>query len=266
MIMPHWFLVAILMAFLSLDETAVGQFMVSRPIVVGPLVGWLIGRTDIGLDLGALIELIWIGDVPVGAHLPLDLAMLTGTSVALACELVPNSGINADITKAAMTYALGISIPLAALSTEGEVVLRKFHIRWLHFAQRMAFNGHLKTFEWLNTVVLAEQWLKGFLMAAVSLTLAHLSSSLFSLLGGVLDGLVIKGFYYAHWWLLALGCSAVIDLLVEKKTAIYLILTIVAMMGLAVFSPLQGVHLVAIALIGGFVLALLFVGKKEAAG
>ncbi|HJT25458.1 MAG TPA: PTS sugar transporter subunit IIC, partial [bacterium] len=116
--MPHWFPVALLMAFLSLDETAVGQFMVSRPIVVGPLVGWLIGRTDIGLDMGALIELIWIGDVPVGAHLPLDLMMLTGTSVALACELVANSNPHA-----AMTYALGIAIPLAALSTEGEIVL-----------------------------------------------------------------------------------------------------------------------------------------------
>lgn len=264
--MPHWFPVAILIAFLSLDETAVGQFMVSRPIVVGPLVGWLIGRTDIGLDMGALIELIWIGDVPVGAHLPLDLAMLTGTSVALACELSPNFGIGSDITKAAITYALGIAIPLAALSTEGEVVLRKFHIRWLHFAQRMAYNGHLRTFEWLNTVVLAEQWLKGFLMAAVSLTLAHLSAGLFNLLGGVWGGLVIVGFSNAHLLLLALGCSAVIDLLVEKKTAVYLILTIMTMMSLAIFSHLQEVDLVVIALIGGFVLALLFVGKKEAAG
>jgi len=261
MMMAHWFPVALLLAFLSLDETAVGQFMVCRPIVVGPVVGWLIGRTDIGLDMGALIELIWIGDVPVGAHLPLDLTMLSGTAVALACELVSNSN-----PEAAMTYALGVAIPLAALSTEGEIVLRKFHIRWLHFAQRMAFNGHMKTFEWLNTLVLAEQWLKGFLMAVLSLTLAHLSSGLFYLLAGVLGGKVIEGFYYAHWLLLALGCSAVIDLLVEKKTAIYLALTIVAMMGLAVFSPLQGVHLVAIALIGGFVLALFFVGKKEAVG
>jgi hypothetical protein len=130
----------------------------------------------------------------------------------------------------------------------------------------MAYSGHLKTFESLNYLVLAEQWLKGFLVAAASLTLAHLSTTLFYLLGSVLDGKVIEGFYYAHWLLLALGCSAVIDLLVEKKTAAYLILTIVAMMVLAVFSPLQGVHLVAIALIGGFVLALFFVGKGEAAG
>jgi mannose/fructose/N-acetylgalactosamine-specific phosphotransferase system component IIC len=259
--MSHWLPVALLMAFLSLDETAVGQFMLSRPIVVGPLVGWLLGRADIGLEMGALIELIWIGDVPVGAHLPLDLMMLSGTAVALSCELVRNSN-----PEASMTFALGVAIPLAAMSTELEIALRKFHIRWLHFAQRMAYSGHMKTFEWLNYFVLAEQWLKGFLVAVVSLALAHLSGGLFYLLGGILDGKVIEGFYYAHWLLLALGCSAVIDLMVEKKTVIYLILTIVTMMSLAVFSPLQGVHLVAIALIAGFVVALFFVGKGEAAG
>jgi hypothetical protein len=53
----------------------------------------------------------------------------------------------------------------------------------------------------------------------------------------------MEGFYYAHWLLLALGCSAVIDLLVEKKTIFYLILSIVAIMSLAVFDQMQGVYL-----------------------
>lgn len=257
--MAHWFPIAVVMAFLSLDATAIGQFMISRPIVTGPLVGWLIGRADIGLEMGALIEVIWIGDMPVGAHLPLDLMMLTGTSVALACELM--KGQNPE---AVMTYALGIAIPLAAFSTEVEIALRKFHIRWLHYAQQMVLNGNFRSFEWLSVFGLAEQWLKGFFMAAASLAIAHLCAGLYYLLSRVLDGKVIEGFYYAHWLLLALGCSAVIDLMVERKTAIYLVLTIVAMMGLAVFSPLQGVHLLAIALLAGFILALYFVGKREA--
>ncbi len=258
--MDHWLSISVMMAFLSLDETAVGQFMVSRPIVTGPLVGWLIGRADIGLEMGALIELIWIGDLPVGAHLPLDLMMLTGTSVALACELV--KGQNPE---AVMTYALGIAIPLAVLSTEAEVALRKFHVRWLHFAQRMALSSHLKTFEWINFLVLIEQLLKGFVVTAICLTIAHFSAAFYILLGGLLNGKVIEGFYYAHWLLLALGCSAVIDLLVEKKNAIYLILSIMSMMTLAVLSPLPGVYLVAIALFAGFILTLFYVGKGEPA-
>src|ERR1035438_4041453 len=174
--MDHWFPIALLMAFLGLDETAVGQFMVSRPIVAGPLVGWILGRPDIGLELGALVELIWIGDLPVGAHLPLDLMTLTSVSVALACELVKGQS-----PEAVMTYALGVAIPLAALSTEVEITMRKFHVHWLHFAQRMAFNAHFQTFEWVNFLVLTEQLLKGFLMATAFLTLAHLSAGFYAL-------------------------------------------------------------------------------------
>ena len=257
--MAHWFPVALLMACLSLDETALGQFMVSRPIVTGPLVGWLLGRADLGVEIGALAELIWIGDVPIGAHLPLDLMMLTGTSVALACELA--QGQNPE---AVMTYAIGIAIPLAALSTEAEIILRKFHIRWLHFAQRMAFNGQFGVFEWVNSLVLVEQWVKGFVLSVVCLTIAHFSASLYYLLGNILDGRVLEGFYYAHWLLLALGCSAVIDLMVQKKTAVVLLLSITAMMFLALW-PLPGMVLVAVSLVAGFIMTLMYMERGEAA-
>ena len=253
--MAHWFPVSLLMAFFSLDVSAVGQFMISRPIVTGPVVGWLVGQPGIGLELGALIELIWIGDVPVGAHLPLDLTVLTGASVAFACELSNHQ----YPPEAVMTYTLGIAIPLAFLATEAEVLLRKFHVRWIHFAQRMALWNHFRTFEWINSMVLAELFLKGFLVAAASLTLAHWSSGLFF----ILSEKVIEGLYYAHWLLLALGCSAVIDLLVEKKTAVYLILSIISTMSLAVFFQVQGVYLVSMALFAGFILTLFYVGKGE---
>jgi mannose/fructose/N-acetylgalactosamine-specific phosphotransferase system component IIC len=258
--MLHWLPVALWLSFLSLDGTALGQFMVSRPIVVGPVTGWLLGHPDIGTELGALIELIWIGDLPVGTHLPLDLTILTGTSVALACELVKGHHL-----EAVMTYALGIAIPLALLSTEVEIALRKFHIHWLHFAQRQAMSQHFRSFEWVNGWVLAEQWVKSFAVAAACLTLAHLGTGLYLLLAGILDGKVIEGFYYAHWLLLALGCSAVIDLLVEKKTTLLLALFITAILALALFSHLQGVYLVSIALLAGFGLTLFYVGRGETA-
>jgi len=252
--MPEWIPISFLLAFLSLDVFAVGQFMVSRPIVAGPLVGVLAGHPGLGLEMGALIELIWIADFPVGAHQPLDLLMLAGLSVAFAAELSQGN----VPPQAAMTYAIGISIPLAALSTQLDTLLRKFQIRWVHFAQRMAQGSHFRTFEWINAFVLLELFFKGFLVASVGLTLLHFSSHLFTLLSPK----VIEGLYYAHWLLLALGCSAVIDLLVEKKTAIYLVLSIVAMMTMAVFR-FQGVWMVSFALVGGFILTLFYVGKGE---
>jgi mannose/fructose/N-acetylgalactosamine-specific phosphotransferase system component IIC len=253
--MHDWLIVSFLLAFLSLDVSAVGQFMIARPIVAGPLVGLFTGHVELGLEMGALIELIWIGDVPVGSHLPLDLLMLTGVSVAFASELV-NGRVPSE---AAVTYAMAVAIPLAAISTEAENLLRKFHVRWIHFAQRMVLHSHFRTFEWINSFVLAELFLKGFVVAAIGLTLAHLTLGLFSMFSGK----VIEGLYYAHWLLLALGCSAVIDLLVEKKTVIYLILSIVTV-SLGVFFQFQGVYLVCLMVFGGFVFTLLYMGKGEA--
>jgi hypothetical protein len=63
---------------------------------------------------------------------------------------------------------------------------------------------------------------------------------------------------------LALGCSAVIDLVVEKKTAILLLVSIAAMMSLALW-PCPGILLVALSLVAGFLLTLMLMEKGEAA-
>jgi mannose/fructose/N-acetylgalactosamine-specific phosphotransferase system component IIC len=57
---------------LGLDRTAAGQFMISQPIVAGPLIGWMLGDTTAGLVIGAVLELIWVLDMPVGTFVPAD--------------------------------------------------------------------------------------------------------------------------------------------------------------------------------------------------
>jgi mannose/fructose/N-acetylgalactosamine-specific phosphotransferase system component IIC len=185
--------------------------------------------------------------------------VLSGVSVSFACELFGSQ----YPPEAVMTYALGVTIPLAALSTEVDIFISKFNVRWVHLAQRMALGGHFRTFAWINWFVMIELFIKGFVVAIVSLTLVHFTSGLFLLFTTLRNGRVIEGLYYAHWLLLALGCSAVIDLLVEKKTSVYLILSIVTIMGLAVFGHLQGIYIVSIALCVGFAIALFFMGKGE---
>ena len=48
---------SVLGGLLGLDGTAVGQFMVSRPVVAGTLVGWVLGVPGLGLSIGAMLEL-----------------------------------------------------------------------------------------------------------------------------------------------------------------------------------------------------------------
>ncbi|MBI5241374.1 MAG: PTS sugar transporter subunit IIC [Elusimicrobia bacterium] len=80
---------AALVAVLELDAVQVGQFMFSRPLVLGPLLGLLFGAPQIGLALGLCCEFLSLDDVPVGARLPLNAAVAVGAALLLTCSPRP---------------------------------------------------------------------------------------------------------------------------------------------------------------------------------
>lgn len=58
--------ISLLGGLLGLDGTAVGQFMVSRPIVAGALVGWVLGEPVLGITIGVILELYLLVSFPTG--------------------------------------------------------------------------------------------------------------------------------------------------------------------------------------------------------
>jgi PTS system mannose-specific IIC component len=111
----------------GLDRTAALQIMISRPIVAAPLTGWLLGEPLVGLQVGALLELLWLGRLPVGAAIPPD-----DTQVAVASTLL-------TIT---MGESLALSgLPLLLLCTLVAMPLGKIG----QLAERLArnWNGRL---------------------------------------------------------------------------------------------------------------------------
>ena len=56
----------------GLDRVALVQMMISRPLVAGPLTGLVLGKPLLGLEVGMLLELLWLGRLPVGAAIPPD--------------------------------------------------------------------------------------------------------------------------------------------------------------------------------------------------
>ena len=58
--------------------------MVSRPVVAGPLVGWILNEPYTGLVCGALIELFWIDRLPIGTYVPPNDTMTTVIVTAAA--------------------------------------------------------------------------------------------------------------------------------------------------------------------------------------
>jgi len=75
-------------AFVSaveLDGVQVGQFMLSRPLVLGPLLGLLFGVPETGLALGLCGELLSLDDLPLGGNLPLNVTVAVSAALLLTC-------------------------------------------------------------------------------------------------------------------------------------------------------------------------------------
>ena len=91
-IVAQLFLVALLGGLIGLDRTAAGQFMISQPIVAGPLTGWVLGDATAGLVIGAVLELIWVLDMPIGTFVPADATI--GTVSATAVAALGSAGVH----------------------------------------------------------------------------------------------------------------------------------------------------------------------------
>jgi len=209
-----WTGLTLLLATLSMDITAVGQFMVSRPIVVGPLIGALLGNPGIGLATGALVELIWIGDLPVGAHRPIDNTLLAGVGTFAAVQAAAR-GIEPG---AAVTFALCLSVPFAALSSHAENRVRHLNGSLVRKAQAQIEAGHSEAFERTELVILGLLFLKAVLVAAFSLAVVYHAIGIFRFFPAE----VVQAFSYAPWLLMVTGCAAAIDLLVEPRRLLLL--------------------------------------------
>jgi PTS system mannose-specific IIC component len=83
-------LVATVGGVISLDRTGAFQVMASRPIVASPLIGLALGDIASGVIMGAMLELIFAGDIPVGRYVPLH-----ETSVAAALTAFVITGARA---------------------------------------------------------------------------------------------------------------------------------------------------------------------------
>jgi mannose/fructose/N-acetylgalactosamine-specific phosphotransferase system component IIC len=89
----EWIPIFILGGLVALDSTEAFQTMFSQPLVIGPLVGFLLGDVSCGLKIGILLQLMYIWVMPIGTATFPDPA--TG-SVVGSCGFIILSGLFPD--------------------------------------------------------------------------------------------------------------------------------------------------------------------------
>ena len=83
-----------LAVLLGFDRVAFLQSMACRPLVAASLTGWLLGIPLQGLQVGILLELLWLGRLPVGAAIPPDDTQVAIGATALALTVQQQLGMH----------------------------------------------------------------------------------------------------------------------------------------------------------------------------
>jgi PTS system mannose-specific IIC component len=110
-----------------LDRTAGFQTMIHRPLVAGTLSGWIFGDFAAGAQAGALLELIHIARLPVGASIPPDdtgAALFCGAAVASA-----GGGGGQAVPAPVLAGALLLSLLVSELGREADRGVRRLNGR-----------------------------------------------------------------------------------------------------------------------------------------
>jgi len=139
------FVIACLIAvFTGIDRTAMWQFMLSRPIVAAPLTGLLLGAPAMGLLVGGLVELLWLGRLPVGAAIPPDDTQVAVGGTALAILVGQYLGMEGPSFTILATI---IALPLGKVGQLFERVARQRNGRLLDRVEASVAEGKVSGIE-----------------------------------------------------------------------------------------------------------------------
>lgn len=155
---------------LGLDATAALQVMLSRPIVVGAAVGWMLGGVEQGLAVGGLIELLWAGGVPVGSLVPPDSTVAAAVASAVAVRL---AGVSAHPGGEDAAASLGVlmAVPAGWLGARAEITQRHLASRLVRRCERAVQERRVSSVGGWLLAALGLAWLRGALATAVALLL-----------------------------------------------------------------------------------------------
>ena len=97
--------IALIGGLASLDRTAFGQFLVSRPLVSASLLGAALGYPYQGAFIGISLELLFLSSLPVGSFIPYHPLYPSVVAVGIFAAVNPGSD-NWELVPVAILFAL----------------------------------------------------------------------------------------------------------------------------------------------------------------
>ncbi len=126
--------VAFVGALLGLDNIAVGQFMLAQPAVGAVLLGYVVGEPLLGVWAALTFQLLWVGQIPVGAYVPASAPI---TAIAVVGLAVP---AGAPLASRAVAAA-ALAIPVGVLAGRLDIWVKSWNVGILHRGENDLLDG-----------------------------------------------------------------------------------------------------------------------------
>lgn len=192
------------------SEDFLGTTLLSRPLVLGPLVGLVLGDLNQGIIIGATLELIFMGNIKVGAAIPPD--VVTGGVLGTAFAILSGKG---------PAIALAIAIPVSILAEMMISALFVFRAILNKKFNQYAEEGNYKKIQWLH---IASGLVRPLLMGFIVLLALQLGANVMKEFLDMIPAWVQSGLQVAGNMLPALGFALLMNLMLNKKVAPYFFL------------------------------------------
>lgn len=229
-------LMTALVVFLTVGgQELLGFTMLGRPIVIGPLLGFLLGDVHAGLLIGASLETVFMGVINIGGASSAEPGLATALATAFAINL-----------HAGVEVALPIAIPLGIIGLQIKTliyvgIIGPFASRF----DRLAEAGNAKDIMRLHFGLWALQW---FLYALIPFFAILVGSEATKHVLEMIPTVILNGLSIAGNLLPAVGMAMLLKMMWTNKIAVffflgfllvaYLKIPLIAVAGLALIIAL----------------------------
>jgi len=161
---PHAALLLVVWGTLvALDLVSVPQAMISRPLVVGAVAGWLAGDVEAGLRVGVLLELFALDVLPIGAVRYPDYGPATVVGTALAAGAPWELGLG---------LSAGVALVLAVVGGWSLLAVRRWNARAIQRRAAALAAGESRAIRMLQYGGLFRDAARGALLTSAGLLVA----------------------------------------------------------------------------------------------
>ncbi len=247
--------ICLLAAFLSIDVRTIGGTMLSRPLVVAPLTGFLMGDARTGFLVAYFIELVWVGMLPVGAYLPVEVLPVTVVSVYLASTYTASLG---SFSESIIMFCIIISIPVGFMSRWLESHIRELNSRLSDYLDGEVQEERIPNVELITYMNIAVTLLKGFLVCFVPIFFgSHVLLNVYNSLPDNVKAALGTSFYLVP----LVGIAVVMEIFFMKKYTLHFALSFIAVFVFSLFTRVSPFLIMALSILAAML--LLYLGREK---